>query len=127
MVLGASEEAAALLVQQQGLVAAGAFQRKETQPMASSQLCQDPLALLIWAPPQHSPLPGKLPCPGHTPQGDLGLAMVLCPCRPLPQTCPTGLTGFTDPMLALHLSPHHPDTHPCVGPAPIPKPPSTQC
>lgn len=66
MVLGAGEEAAALLVQQQGLVAAGALQRKEAQPVASPQLCRDPPALLSPALPQH----GTHCCLAHSPALD---------------------------------------------------------
>lgn len=61
MVLGASKEAAALLVQQQGLVAARALQHEEAQPVASPQLCQDPPAPLSLASPRHLLLPGTLP------------------------------------------------------------------
>lgn len=72
MVLGAGEEATALLIQQQGLVAARALQREEAQPVASPQLCRDPPALLSPAPPRRLPLPGTLPCPAHTPWGEPG-------------------------------------------------------
>lgn len=77
MVLGANEEAATLLIQQQGLVAARSLQHKEVQPMASPQLCQDPPTVLspttALAATRHTPLPQT-----HI-QGHLGLAMAL-PC-----------------------------------------------
>lgn len=109
VVLGAHEETAALLVQQQGLVAAGVLQREEAQPMASPQLCRDPPALLSPAPP----LPVHLHCPGHAPRQP-GSGHGPLPCHPLPQTCPTGLTRFTKPLPAQHSPPCQPHTHPWV-------------
>lgn len=84
VVLGAHEETAALLVQQQGLVAAGALQREEAQPMASPQLCRDPPALLSPAPPS----PVHLHCPGHMLQGSLDQATAPCHAIPSPKPVP---------------------------------------
>ena len=107
MVLGAGEEAATLLVQQQGLVAARALQREETQPVASPQLCRDP---------QHRsarPRRGTRRCPARCPAPDTRPRETGV--RPWPPRRAT-----PPPNLSHRLDRVH---RPCAGTAPIPNQP----
>lgn len=127
VVLGAHEEAAALLVQQQGLVAARALQLEEAQPVAGPQLCRarTPRSALPAAVPALEGTQGSLAMLPSHPTEDFGvlgdpqlpplmrLEVVGCPKSP---GTPTPILGASKPRAGLRSQPHGVATSPrCPG------------